>query len=221
MCFSAEASFGASLIIGTAGVLAIVKSKNLPQKLFASIPIVFSIQQFTEVMLWLTLSNPSLNSWQPVFLHLFLVFAIVFWPVWIPLTIRLLETEPMRKKILNVLLVIGVFISLGIAWILWSYPVKVMSGGHHLHYVLDIPPGIRKMTDAFSLLYCLSTIASPFLSGIKRMKWLGIVFALSYIFTLIFYKGFVVSIWCYFAALLSLVILWILTGIRKKESRMS
>ena len=34
MCFSAEASFGASLIIGTAGVLAIVKSKKFTSKAF-------------------------------------------------------------------------------------------------------------------------------------------------------------------------------------------
>jgi uncharacterized membrane protein YjjB (DUF3815 family) len=41
------------------------------------------------------------------------------------------------------------------------------------------------------------------------MKWLGIIFLASYLFAIIFYQGFVVSVWCFFAALLSFVVLWI------------
>ncbi|HKB44680.1 MAG TPA: hypothetical protein VKC90_09825, partial [Chitinophagaceae bacterium] len=52
-------------------------------------------------------------------------------------------------------------------------------------------------------------------SGRKKMKWLGIVFIASYVFSLIFFSGFLVSVWCYFAALLSIVVLWIVWELRE------
>ncbi|MBK5270573.1 MAG: hypothetical protein JJE22_06125 [Bacteroidia bacterium] len=47
------------------------------------------------------------------------------------------------------------------------------------------------------------------------MKWLGIVFIASYLFAVIFYPGFVISVWCFFAAILSIIVLWIILELRK------
>ncbi|MDP4264268.1 MAG: hypothetical protein Q8941_17190 [Bacteroidota bacterium] len=215
MCFSAGASFGASTVLAAIGVAAMVKARTSPQRLFATIPFVFAVQQLAEGMLWLSLKDPGLAAWQPFLTYTFLVFAMMFWPVWIPITIRLLEKDPKRKKIMSLLLSAGILVSAGIGFVLLLYPVKVIPASHHLHYSLDLPPAIKSLTLLFTLLYIITTIAAPFISGIKRMKWLGLVFLISYAFAAIFYSGFIVSVWCYFAAILSMVVVWIMSGLRK------
>lgn len=218
MCFSAGASFGASAVLGIIGSAAIVKARTIPEGLFASTPFIFSIQQVAEGMLWLSFNNVSLQAGQPFFTYTFLVFATMLWPVWIPLTIRLLEKDSRRKKSMNVLLGIGVLVSIGVGCVLLLYKVNVISTHHHIHYRIGFPGRTRSLVLPFSLLYFIATIVAPFISSIKRMKWLGFGFLASYLFAIIFYSGYVVSVWCYLAALLSVVILWMLSDIRKSAS---
>ncbi|HEX7905167.1 MAG TPA: DUF6629 family protein [Chitinophagaceae bacterium] len=215
MCFSAGASFGASAVLSVIGTTGVIKAKTIPQGLFAGIPFLFSIQQLSEGMLWLSLKNADLASGQSFYTYTFLVFAMMVWPILVPLTIRLLEKDPMRIKRINVLLAIGITVFIGIGWVLLYFPVQVIRMDHHLHYEFDFPSKSKTGIIVFSLLYFLSTILPPFISGIKRMKWLGVVFAVSYLFAITFYSGFVVSVWCYFAAILSLVVIWIMAGMNK------
>jgi len=221
MCFSAEASFGASTVLCVTGVVAMTKAKTTAQRLFAVIPFLFAVQQFAEGMLWLSLKDPGLEAWQYFFTYTFLVFAMMIWPVWIPLTAWLLEKDARRKKTIAILLIIGSVVFAGIAYVLWMYRVQVVPAHHHLHYEFNFPTKSRTGIVIFSLLYFIATIASPIVSGIKRMKWLGISFAASYLFAVIFYGGFVVSVWCFFAALLSIVVIWILSGLSKQAATLN
>ena len=232
MCFSATASFGASAVLGTVGVISMAKTKKSPQRVFAAIPLLFAVQQFTEGMLWLSLKNADLASWQSSLTYIFLLFAMAVWPFWIPFTIWLLEKDAKRKKIIKGFLWIGAIVAIGVCFILFSYPVEVVtpfcfscptpassSVYQHLHYEFAIPSLVKKLIVAFSVLYIAATIITPFISGIKKMKWLGIVFLVSYLFAVIFYNGFVISVWCFFAAVLSFVVLWIILDFRKAHTK--
>ena len=170
-------------------------------------------------------------SWQPFLTYTFLVFAMAVWPFWIPFTISLLEKDKRRKKITNVFVWIGAIVAVGVCIILFSHPVKVVtpfcftcpddataSLRDHLHYEFDIPLQIKNSIVAFSVLYIAATIVTPFISSIKKMKWLGVVFLASYLFAILFYNGFVISVWCFFAALLSFVVLWIILDLPKRVS---
>jgi hypothetical protein len=215
MCFSAGASFGASALLGGMGIVAIVKATSTRQRLFAAIPLIFSVQQLSEGMLWLSLKTPALIAWQPFFIYAFLVCAMAIWPLWIPFTIRLLEKEERRKKVLNVLVGVGAAVTVAVVCILFLFPVEVIPAHHHIHYKFDFPLVSEKLAWIFTILYITATIVAPFMSGYKRMKWLGVAFLASYIFTMLFYDGFVVSVWCYCAAVLSVVVLWIIVELRK------
>lgn len=217
MCFSAGASFGASAVLSVIGTAGVIKARTISQGLFAGIPFLFSIQQLSEGLLWLSLNNKDLAAGQSFFTYTFLVFAMMVWPLLIPLTIRLLEKDPKKKKQINLLLGIGTFVFVAIGCVLLIFPVKVIPMHHHLHYSFDFPSTSRTGIVIFSLLYFMATIIPAFISSIKRMKWLGISFGASYLFAITFYSGFVVSTWCFFAAILSIVILWILAGIQKTE----
>lgn len=228
MCFSATASFGASAVLGVVGIIAVVKGKTKPQRLFATIPLIFAVQQFTEGLLWLSLKNTDMASWQPLLTYIYLVFAMAVWPFWIPFTIWLLEKDNKRKKLIRGFVWVGAIVAVGVSFILFRYPVKAItpfcfncpgnsgeSLRNHLHYEFSIPQVVKNMIIAFSVLYIAATIITPLISSIKKMKWLGIVFLASYLFAITFYNGFVISVWCFFAALLSFVVLWIITDLRK------
>jgi hypothetical protein len=117
MCFSASASFGASAVLGVIGVATVAKARTVPQRLFASIPLVFAVQQLTEGILWLSLRDTGSDLNQSFFTYTFLVFAMMVWPVLIPLSIRVLETDAKRKRIMNLLLFVGLFVFLGVGCI--------------------------------------------------------------------------------------------------------
>lgn len=217
MCFSATASFGASVFLGCIGGVAIVKATTKPQRLFASIPFFFLVQQLSEGMLWLSLKSPPLAEREAFFTYTYLVFAMAVWPLLIPLAIRLLEKDLKLKKRLNVCVGTGALVSMGVCVILFLYPVHVIPMQHHLHYRFTIPQPVKNLVVPFSILYIIATIITPFISGIKKMKWLGIFFLASYLYAVIFYAGFVISVWCFFAAILSIVVLWIILALNKSS----
>lgn len=231
MCFSATASFGASAVLGAVGIVSMAKAKTNPQKTFASIPLLFAVQQLSEGLLWLSLKDADMASWQSSLTYIFLVFAMAVWPFWIPFTTWLLEKNAKRKKQIKIFVWIGAVVAAGVCFILFSYPVKAvtpfcftcpgspsLTPRDHLHYEFAIPVLVKNMIVAFSVLYIAATIVTPFFSSIKKMKWLGIVFMASYIFAIGFYRGFVISVWCFFAALLSFVVLWIIIDLKKERA---
>lgn len=217
MCFSAGASFGASAVLGILGSVSLAKARTPPQRLFASIPLVFAIQQLAEGMLWLSLREHHPIGGQTFFTYTFLVFAMMIWPLLIPLAVRLLETDSRRKKIMDVFVVIGAIVFLGIGFILCAYHVRPVANHHHIHYAFDLPPLIKRSIVVFSILYFIATIVTPFLSSISRLKWLGVSFLISYIAAEAFFNGFVISVWCFFAAWLSIVVIWILSSLRRNN----
>ncbi|HRH60259.1 MAG TPA: hypothetical protein PL045_06795, partial [Chitinophagaceae bacterium] len=196
------------------GIVTIIKAKTIPQYLFACIPLVFAIQQFAEGMLWLALRHTGYEWGESFFTYTFLFFAIVVWPVWVPLTIRMMERNAERRKIMMYLLCTGVVVSVGTGYVLLSNPVHAVSGINHIHYSFNMDMDTKYIQTIFALLYSIATLISPFISTVKRMKWFGYVLVASSVFAVTFYNGFVISVWCYFAAVLSVIILWIIAGAR-------
>jgi len=204
MCFSPTASFGASAVLLTIGLIAQKKAKTAPQHIFAGVPLIFAVQQFFEGVLWLALMHTAYAHWERLATYAFLIFAQVIWPVYVPLAIMLLEKNQVRKKILSYLLVIGTLLAVYLSYCLAMYNVSATIDGHHIRYSVDFPGANRWYSGIF---YFIPTAISPFISGIKRIRLLGVVIILSYIITRIFYQYYVISVWCYFAAVISVIVL--------------
>jgi heme A synthase len=79
MCFSATASFSAAAVLGTVGVVALNKVKSKDQLMFASIPLLFGIQQAIEGLVWVSLTHSSDVFLRQFFTYGFLFFAQVLW----------------------------------------------------------------------------------------------------------------------------------------------
>jgi len=208
MCFSPEASFAGGIIISAIGVITIRKVHKPSQILFASIPLFFGIQQFAEGLLWLTLPLEGYYILQRISVYTFLIMAEVIWPVMIPLSVLLMEDSKRKKKTLFALLLVGVTLSLYYTYCLLFLNVIPQIEGFHIRYHNDFPESLALVAFIF---YLIATITPLFVSSTKRTHLLAILMTLSCLVTAIFFTQYLTSVWCFFAALISGVIYWILS----------
>ncbi|MFC1846537.1 DUF6629 family protein [Chloroflexota bacterium] len=208
MCFSAGASFAAGAVLSAVGVATHRKARKPSQRLFAIIPLLFGLQQFTEGALWVTLKSGGYDWIQNAATYIFLITALVVWPVVVPLSMWFMEKAEKRKKILSGLIAIGVMVSLFYALCLIFYDVTPRINSFHIQYVHNFPLSLSIIV---SLFYPAATVAPLFVSSIRRMWLFGVLVSASWLVTAIFYAGYLTSVWCFFAALISIVIYWILS----------
>ena len=206
MCFSAGASFAGGAVISAIGVASLKSAGNPSQKLFAGIPMLFACQQFSEGVVWFTLRSGDNYQLQMTAAYMFLVMALVVWPFIIPLAVLRLEEVKKRKEIITGMLVAGVILSGYYTFCLISYSVRPIINEFHIQYLNDFP---ESLSNAAFGVYVIATMGPLFASSIKRMSLFGILVLLSCIVTGVFYKEYLTSVWCFFAALISAVIYWI------------
>jgi hypothetical protein len=214
MCFSATASFTTASVLLVTAAVSLKKASAPRQQLFAAIPLVFGLQQLSEGFLWLSFSSDSAESNQ-LLTATFLFFAHVIWPFYIPLAYRMLENNERLKKILTVLVIIGAIVSAYLLFCLFYYPVHARITAHHIYYDLDYPDlkGLGK------LFYFIPTMIPPFVSGIKWMWVLGTLNVASFLISKFWFKDHIISVWCFMAAVISVVILLFVIRMNRPEKR--
>ena len=207
MCFSAEASFAGGVIISAIGVATVTKVHKSSQIVFACIPLFFGVQQIVEGSLWLTIPLPEFANLKQIGTYIFLIMADFLWPTMIPLSVLLMEENNKRRKYLKVLLAMGIALSLYYAYCLITFSVNPQIMGYHIHYETTFPKSLSM--PAF-IVYLIVAITPLFVSSIKRTHLMGILMFFSCLVTAIFFTQYLTSVWCFFAALLSGVVYWIL-----------
>jgi hypothetical protein len=207
MCFSAAASFTASGVVSVSGVAALSRARKPSHLLLGAIPFFFAIHQFGEGMLWLALSDPLYSAWQRPGMFTFLIVARVVWPVWVPLTMWALEPLPTRRKLLAILTAAGAVLAVLCAYGLVAYPVSARIVGSHVQYRLDSPPLFRWVTDVS---YAVVTVVPPLMSGIAMMRFIGLLLLGSLVISKIFFYAYFFSVWCFFAALISVMVVLVI-----------
>ena len=212
MCFSATASFSAGVVLTVIGIASIKKANHKSHLLFASIPFIFGVQQFAEGILWLTIPTGNYLVLQKIATYIYLFFAHILWPLWVPIAILLIEKISTRKTFQKVLVGIGITVSLFLAYCLSRYNVVAKIEGNHINYILDYSYLINYF---WIVLYALATIAPSFFSHIKRMWILGITIFISYLITKIFFENYILSVWCFFSSVISIMIYFFTIKISK------
>lgn len=208
MCFSTTASFTAGVVLTTIGVASIKKTSDVRKLMFACIPFIFALQQFSEGFVWITLLNNSEPSLQQIAINLFLVFALVFWPATVPLSIFLIEENRQRRITLGIIAGLGILFSILSIYYLLAYHSTALISKLHIHYQLDVP-GHGKIILGF--LYLVPTVLSLFISSVKKVPIMGCLVLLSYFVTKFLFDDYLLSIWCFFSATISLMIYYILS----------
>ncbi|MEB3278985.1 MAG: DUF6629 family protein [Lyngbya sp.] len=199
MCFSAFASFTAAATLCVLGTATLFQTPSKKELLLGVFPILFAIQQFCEGLVWLSLDSSSFLWLNSAATYGFLFFATSLWLVLSPLAIYYLEKPSFKRPFILILAGLGFLLGcylFGFSFVHGVYP-QVFSG--NLLYDLQFLP-FYELTKYVYLLI----IVMPFL--LATQLWLqlfGVMILASFIFTTIFYTITFVSVWCFFAAILS------------------
>ena len=215
MCFSATASFGAAAALGTIGTVSVIKAGTPSRLPFALIPLLFGLQQVSEGVLWLSLTHQNLYDWKIPATYFFLFFAQFFWTWWIPFSVYRMEEDPGRQKWLFGLFFIGLCCSTMLGYRLILYGSFAGIEQNHIYYDIG---STEVLTVLSSTCYVIAIIVPFFVSSVPKMRWLACLLVVSLLATRFFYKAYFISVWCFFAALLSISIIYVLSVRRHKTT---
>ncbi|CAK0778557.1 conserved membrane hypothetical protein [Gammaproteobacteria bacterium] len=195
MCFSAEASFIASAFCGVVAVGAInhAEKKTL---LLAIIPLIFSLHQATEGVIWLS----GKASCGIIGAEFYSLIASCLWPTYVPIAAWLAEQDENRHAWILRTLFIGLPVSIYNAYV-FSFPLTVDFSHHQISYI----PGTYY--PLFVEFFYSAAVVIPFLlMSNKMLRYFGIVILLFFVLSMSVFNPSRYSVWCFFAAVSSVLI---------------
>jgi len=213
MCFSATASFAGAAVITGAGVVALTMVSDKRQIPYAALPLGFGIHQFLEGMTWLQLDGTSGTALSGFAVHLWVFFAWAFLPFYVPFAVWFMEPDPTRKRLLLVPWVVGSALAIYMTIQALQPEIQVLVIEHNLDYHLDVPfPAI-----VVAAPYVFATCIGPMLSTYRWVIAFGIANFLAMGAAALIEARDYSSIWCTFAAFLSLMIVGHFVNERRKR----
>lgn len=209
MCFSAEASFATCAALIPAGgycIRAAWRSRRT-ELAIAVIPAVFAVQQACEGVTWIGLERNDHDLARGAAI-VFLFFAIAFWPAWIPLALGIAQPRIGLRRVLFGISVVAIASGLFVWAPLAAGGNTVLSidvAGHSLRYEFESALAFDWLPRlAWQAAYVVA-VSLPFLIMESRaLRYFGIAVTISAIATHVAFAVAFISIWCAFAAVLSL-----------------
>ena len=214
MCFSANASYGSAVVLIAVGAVTSLGNLEKSRVMISIVPFLFGVQQLAEGIIWQTMGQNT--SWLPrqYAILTFLGFALAVWPSFIPWAIFYVETDIKRKNILRFLGRFGFFVSVLAGWILLTSDLSAYSVGHGLTYrIANFPRHWPAEIEFF--LYVVPTMLPFFVSTLQEIKKAGYLTFAAMLITLIVNQEALASVWCFFAALISIYIAVDVIKVRK------
>lgn len=215
MCFSAPASFIAGATLSSIGVVTITKVRDKKELPFALLPLLFGIQQIAEGFVWLTLQG-YFEGCNLAATNIFAFFAYAFWPMYIPFAMLCIEKDNRRRIALYITQVAGLLVGGYLLISMFITPYISQINNHSITYIKYLPflwPPV--------ILYAIGTIVSLLLSSRRFIQGFGLLMFATAITAYWYYTHAFESTWCFFAAILSIVICvyyWRKPSVRKVEN---
>jgi len=201
MCFSASASFAAGTALLAVGMVTLKKSGHRSELAFAAIPLLFGVQQILEGVLWLTFRfDAALVNVAATFAYSF--FSHVLWPIYVPFAALLLEPVRWRRQVILFTLVAGAAAGLYLLVNLVRIPIVARAVDGHIEYA---SPHFYILAVMGS--YLGATCVSMLFSSHRYVRLFGLAALLSFIGVYAAYTKWFISVWCFFAAVLSVIVL--------------
>ena len=133
----------------------------------------------------------------------FLLLAQVWWPIFVPISVLLVEPDRARRRLMGVALAAGVSVGLYLLWSILTRAHNAEIIDEHVVYTTETPYPLL-----VSIAYFAATVVPPLLSSRRVVAILGVVVFVGAATAYVFYYEAFVSVWCFFAAAASGVILF-------------
>jgi hypothetical protein len=213
MCFSPQASFTAAAALAVLSAITYKKASHSRLRFLALSPLFFGVQQMLEGFVWVTLLNNDTTSLLHHYSVLgFLFFASVFWPFWIPEMLYLVESNIHRRILLAFCCGFGTVFGIISAIQLINYGGTAHIATRHIAYdvaweqqsLINLPQGW--LIPVGTAVYLLATVLPFFISSINYIWIIGVIISLGFIVSHVFYAMAFGSVWCFFAAIASMLL---------------
>ena len=201
MCFCATANFVGSAVLGAIGVATLTEVKHRRELLFAAVPTLFALHQFTEGFVWLGLDHILPASTAQDAGAAFVLYAQGLLPFLLPLSVLLLEPTPRLRRRMLGFLILGGALTLFILWGLIAAPLQVFLKDHSIAYENRFTTSI-----VVAVLYVVATCGALLFSGYRYLVALGVLNVLGLIAVMIWKAYAFTSLWCAYAAIVSVII---------------
>ncbi len=215
MCFSATASFVLAGALIPTGAYAMARSaRSDPAWLpFAAFPLAFGIQQGFEGVVWIGLQGGQ-ESMVAMASRGFLFFSHFFWLAWVPFAVWMIEHSPPRRRFQGVLTGIG--FAFGLSIFLPSFLIGDWLRMELVNLSLEyrttlIYDGYVNRT-VLRLFYAAIVVGALVSSSDRRIQAYGLMVAVSLALTYAFFAYAFISVWCFFAAILSVYLLAVIVN---------
>jgi len=196
--YFAVLNFTLSGAIGLVGILTLRKVSTPNEVVFALLPLLFALHQFTEGFVWLGMGGHIQERALNLAAGIFIYYAQGLLPFLVPLAVWLIEKKEWRKKILGILTLLGLGLAVYTMYGLSIIPSQVSVVNNTLYYN---NPWTANYYDA--VIYIITTCGSLMLSSSISVALFGVLNLIG--LTLIFFLrpyGFT-SLWCLYAAAIS------------------
>jgi hypothetical protein len=199
MCFSAQADLVGGLAIGAIGVDVLRhvdgRYRYLP---LAALPFLLALHQLDEAFVWWGLQGHVSARLGHVATWIYLAFAFVALPVYLPVAVLVLESERRRRMSMVPFVVLGAAVAGILLAAMVRGPVVATLHDHFVGYSTDLHAGRLVV-----MLYVTATCGSLIFSGVRDIARYGVVNLLAVVLLArLTIDGFA-SLWCAWAALSS------------------
>lgn len=196
--YFAVLNFTLAGVIGVVGVVTLRKVSTPHEVVFASLPLLFALHQFSEGFVWLGVEKMIGARALEMAETLFIYYAQGVLPFLIPLAIWLIEKDSFKRKIVAILAVIGLGVAVYTMYGLATVPSSVSVINNTLYYK---NPWTENYYDA--ILYILTTCGSLMLSSSISIQIFGFLNLLGLIIIFLLRPYGFTSLWCLYAATIS------------------
>ncbi len=174
-------------------------------------PVAFSIQQTIEGLVWIGVNSAD-QTLVSAASRGFLFFSHFFWLAWVPFSIYRLENESWRRRLL--LYLTGVGAASGVSVFLPSFLMADWLTVEHVQQSLEyktvlIYDGLVSRT-ALRVIYAVIIVSALLMASSWLIKAFGGLILVSLLVANHFFTHALISVWCFFAAVLSIYIAVIL-----------
>lgn len=203
MCFSATASFTASAVIGTVGLATLRHVRETRALLFAAVPLLFALHQFTEGFVWLGLTGRIGPVALGHVVFLFMLYAQGIVPFLMPLAVLLMEPPGPRRRVILAATGIGAFVCAWMVYGLIFFDSRCFVEHNSIAYRNPLTSNMP-----ISLLYVVATCGAMLASTHRVVRWYGVLNVIGLSAAQLVKSYAFASVWCFYAAVQSIIIYW-------------
>jgi hypothetical protein len=202
MCLSPEVDAVATVTISVFAIDALRHNKNLRSLPLALVPTVFALHTLSSAFVWWTHRDqvpPWIGGEAAKF---FIAVAFAFLPIYIPFAVWCIEPVGLRRNVLSVLCLAGLFSGLSFAQSIARGESSAIVGHHAIAY------HVQNVSAVAVGLYFVATCGAMLFSGFPSLIAWGVLNVAVILFLFWWMSEELPSIWCFWAGATSGFVAW-------------